>query len=84
MTDIVQFEVGKLYAGYVTICGYAKKLCTVTKRTPSFVFFTDGKYSLKGKVSIEGNQEVVRNREISITAQDLFDSFDDFWDKQGV
>ena len=71
METISKFEVGKTYQGCVAIRGYYQKMCTVIKRTPSFVTFTDGTYTLKGKVSIKGDNEEVRNREISISAKDL-------------
>lgn len=71
MGIIVKFEVGKTYQGYVAIRGYSLKMCTVIKRTPSFVTFTDGTYTLKGKVSLKGGNEEVRNREISISTKDL-------------
>ena len=71
METISKFEVGKTYRGCVAIRGYYPKMCTVIKRTPSFVTFTDGTYTLKGKVSIKGDNEEVRNREISISAKDL-------------
>lgn len=71
METISKFEVGKTYRGYVAIRGYYPKMCTVIKRTPSFVTFTDGTYTLKGKVSLKGDNEVVRNCEISISADNL-------------
>ena len=46
-------------------------MCTVIKRTPSFVTFTDGIYTLKGKVSLKDGNEEVKNREISISTKDL-------------
>ena len=71
METIAKFEVGKTYQGYVAIRGYSLKMCTVIKRTPSFVTFTDGTYTLKGKVSLKGDNEEVRNHEISISTKDL-------------
>ena len=71
MGIIVKFEVGKTYQGCVAIRGYYPKMCTVIKRTPSFVTFTDGIYTLKGKVSLKDGNEEVKNREISISTKHL-------------
>lgn len=71
METIAKFEVGKTYQGYVAIRGYYPKMCTVIKRTPSFVTFTDGTYTLKGEVSLKDGNEEVKNCEISISTKDL-------------
>ena len=71
MGTITKFEVGKIYSGCVIFSGRVTKPCTVIKRTPSTVTFTDGRFIMRGKVFVLRGIEQVRNNKISISGEDL-------------